>query len=386
MADVSASLYERALARLPGGSTRATIFTPPAPPYAVRGAGCLLVDADGHEVIDLQGNQTALVHGHAHPEIVAAVAEAAANGSSVGLPTPAEIELAARLVERIPCVERVRFANSGTEAVMHALRVARAFTGRSKILRFEGAYHGTYDDVLADPARGVPPGVRDWVVTVPFGDEAAFCSAIAEHGPELACVLVDLMPNRLGLVPAAPAFVELLRSETEARGVLLVVDEVITFRLATGGLHTGYGLEPDLVVLGKVIGGGLPVGAYGGREDVMAVADPRSEDGLQIGGTFTGNPTTMRAGTVALDLLDAAAIERINGLGDRLRAELQRLGLRVTGRGSLLRVEGPDPLELWWRLYRAGVLIARGGLAAVSTPMDEQTVDTIVERFAAALA
>lgn len=385
MSTSSASFYELALTRLPGGSTRATIFTPPSPPYAVRGSGFLLVDADGHEVIDLQGNQTSLVHGHAHPEIVAAIAEAAANGASVGLPTPAEVELAGRLVERIPSVDRIRFANSGTEAVMHALRVARAFTGRTKILRFEGAYHGTYDDVVSEPARGVPPGVRDWIVTVPFGDEAAFRDAIAAHGRELACVLVDLMPNRAGLVPAVASFAELLRAETRAHGVLLVVDEVITFRLATGGLHTEYALEPDLVVLGKVIGGGLPVGAYGGREEVMAVTDPRSADGLQIGGTFTGNPLTMRAGAVALDLLDAAAIDRINGLGNRLRSELNRRGLHVTGRGSLLRIQAPDPLGLWWRLYRAGVLIAHGGLAAVSTPMDEQTVDTILERFDRAL-
>jgi glutamate-1-semialdehyde 2,1-aminomutase len=356
------------------------------PPYAVRGQGFLVVDADGHEVIDLQGNQTALVHGHAHPEIVAVVAETAALGTSVGLPTPAEVELAERLVDRIPSVDRIRFANSGTEAVMHALRVARAATGRSKILRFAGAYHGTYDDVIDDPAAGIPPGVRDWVVTVPFGDEVALRGAIAEHGDELACVLVDLMPNRVGLVPATASFAELLRSETAARGILLVVDEVITFRLATGGLHAQYVLEPDLVVLGKVIGGGLPVGAYGGREDVMAVTDPRADGALQIGGTFTGNPLTMRAGAVALDLLDALAIERINGLGDRLREGLQARGHGVMGRGSLLRIDAEDPLDFWWRLYRAGVLIARGGLAAVSTPMDEDTVETILERFDRATA
>lgn len=347
----------------------------------MRGTGCRLVDADGHEVIDLQGNQTALVHGHAHPAIVAAVAEAAAAGSSFGLPTPAEVELAGRLVDRIPAVERIRFASSGTEAVMLALRVARAYSGRAKILRFAGAYHGSYDDVVDTPARGIPPGVRDWVVTVPFGDEAAFRKAIAAHGDALACVLVDLMPNRLGLMPASPDFVRLLGSETEARGILLVVDEVITFRLATGGLHADYRLEPDLVVLGKVIGGGLPVGAYGGRAEVMAVTDPRAEDALQIGGTFTANPLAMRAGAVALDLLDAAAIERINRLGDLLRAELQERGYRVTGRGSLLRIEAADLLGLWWRLYRAGVLIAPSGLAAVCTPMDERTIETVLERF-----
>jgi len=269
------------------------------PPYAVRGSGFLVVDADGHEVIDLQGNQTALVHGHAHPQIVAAVVEAAAAGASFGLPNTAEVELAERLRKRIPVVERIRFANSGTEAVMLALRIARAYTGRPTVLRFSGAYHGTYDDVVDEPARGIPPRVRDSVVALPFGDEAAFRTAIDEHGDRLACVLVDLMPNRVGLVSAEPGFAELLRSETAARGILLVADEVITFRLATGGLHTEYGLEPDLVVLGKLIGGGLPVGAYGGRAEVMAVTDPREPDAVQLGGTFTGNPLTMRAGARA---------------------------------------------------------------------------------------
>jgi len=380
----SASWYATALETLPGGSTRATIFTPPVPPYAVRGSGFTLVDADGREVIDLQGNQTTLVHGNAHPAIVEAVAAAAADGTSFGLPTAAEVELAEHLVERVDCVERVRFANSGTEAVMLALRVARAYSGRSKILRFTGAYHGTYDDVLDVGARGVPPRVWDAVVTVPFGDENTFRAAISEHAEELACVLVDLMPNRIGLVPTSDAFARVIRDETASRGILLVVDEVITFRLATGGLHSLYGLSPDLVTLGKTIGGGLPVGAYGGRADVMAVTDPREDGAVELGGTFNANPLTMRAGLTALRLLDADTIARINRLGDTLRAELRKRGYTVNGRGSLLRIDAEDPLDLWWRLYRAGVLIARGGLAAISTPMDESTIDEIIRRFDAA--
>src|SRR5438477_11039317 len=175
----SASWYATALEALPGGSTRATIFTPPVPPYAVRGSGFTLMDADGHEVIDLQGNQTTLVHGNAHPAIVEAVAAAAADGTSFGLPTAAEVELAEHLVERIDCVERVRFANSGTEAVMLALRVARAYTGRPKILRFDGAYHGSYDAVSDDGARGVAPAVWQSVVTVPIGDADGLREAVA---------------------------------------------------------------------------------------------------------------------------------------------------------------------------------------------------------------
>jgi glutamate-1-semialdehyde 2,1-aminomutase len=263
---------------------------------------------------------------------------------------------------------------------MLALRVARAFTGRPKVLRFAGAYHGTSEDVVGEVPGGRP------VVVVPFGDEDAFRAAIAEHGDELACVLVDLMPNRLGLVSASREFAQLLHAETAAREILLVVDEVITFRLATGGLHEAYGLQPDLVTLGKVIGGGLPVGAFGGRADVMAVTDPREEDALALGGTFNANPLTMGAGLVALRLLDAATIDRINGLGDLLRAGLRERGFEVAGRGSLLRVAADDALDLWWRLYRAGVLVARGGLAAISTPMDDGTVEEILERFEHAAA
>jgi glutamate-1-semialdehyde 2,1-aminomutase len=371
---VSESLYERALERLPGGNTRATLFTPPVPPYAVRGSGYTIVDADGHEVIDLQGNLTSLVHGHAHPEIVRAVTAAAAAGTSFGLPTEAEVALASHLVERIGCVERIRFANSGTEAVMLALRVARAYTGRPKILRFRGCYHGSYDAVSDDGARGVAPDVWRSVVTVPYGDADAFRAAL---GDDVACVLVDLMPNRIGLPQATPEFARLLRDETAARGILLVVDEVITFRLAASGLHSLYGIEPDLVTLGKTIGGGLPVGGYGGRAAVMAVTDPREPGAVELGGTFNANPLTMRAGLVAMELLDAPEIDRINRLGDRLRSEL---GGDVGGRGSLVQLRGMD-LDRWWRLYRAGVLVARNGLIAISTPMDDATIDEVLRRF-----
>jgi glutamate-1-semialdehyde 2,1-aminomutase len=377
----SAELYEAALERLPGGNTRTTVYTAPAPPYAVRGSGFTVVDADGHELIDLQGNMTALVHGHAHPEIVAAVCEAMACGSCFGLPTAAEVAHADCLVSRIESAQRVRFANSGTEAVMLALRIARAFTGRPKILRFARSYHGTYDAVCDDGARGVAPAVWETVVTVALGDEQAVRKALDEYGDDLACVLVDLMPNRPGLVPATEEFAGFLREETAARDILLVVDEVITYRLAMGGLHSLYGLAPDLVALGKTIGGGLPVGAVAGRADVLGVTDPRQPGAVELGGTFTANPLTTAAGMAAMRLLDADAVERINGLGDALRAALIERGFRVNGRGSLLRVLADDPLDLWWRLYRSGLLVAGNGLACISTPMDESTIDEILRRW-----
>jgi glutamate-1-semialdehyde 2,1-aminomutase len=380
----SNALYEAAVQRLPGGNTRSTVYVPPSPPYALRGEGHTITDADGHQVIDLQGNMTALVHGHAHPAIVAELRAAVADGLCFGMPTWSEVALAGELVRRIDIVERVRFANSGTEAVMLALRVARAYTGRPKILRFEGCYHGLYDPIVATGARGVAPQTWQALVTVPVADEAAFVAALDEHGDELACVIVDLMPNRPGLVPAKPEFVRLLRDETRRRGILLLVDEVITFRLAVGGLQSEYGLQPDLVTLGKTIGGGLPIGAYGGSAEVMAVTDPRQEDAIELGGTFTANPPTMRAGLMGLRLLDEGEIARINGLGDDLHEGLRGLGLTVNGRGSLLRIVSDEPLELWWRLYRAGVLIAKNGLACISLPMDDSTVEELLRRFAAA--
>ena len=189
------------------------------------------------------------------------------------------------------------------------------------------------------------------------------------------------MPNRAGLRPASEDYVALLRRETERRGILLILDEVLTFRVARGGLHSLYGIRPDLVTLGKLIGGGLPVGAVGGREDVMAHFDPRRIDAVGHGGTFSANPVSLRAGLAALEAWDDAAIERLNALGDHLRETLAGQGWSVTGRGSLLRVHVPDSPALWWRLYRAGVLIAVNGLACLSTPMDEDTLAEVAGVF-----
>jgi glutamate-1-semialdehyde 2,1-aminomutase len=377
----SDALYARALGALPGGNTRTTLFVAPHPPYALRGAGCLVVDEDGHELVDLQNNYTALIHGHAHPAVTAAAVQALQDGGSFGLPTRHEIALAGVLRDRVAAGERWRFANSGTEAVMIAIRVARAATGRDAILRFAGAYHGSYDAVVAADAPGVPAGVAADSLEVPFGDQAALLAALDAHGDRLAAVVLDAMPNRAGLRPAAPAFAARLREETERRGILLICDEVLTFRLARGGLHDTYGLRPDLVTLGKLIGGGLPVGAVGGAEAVMARFDPRRADAVGHGGTFSANPVTLRAGLAALEAWDDGEIARLNALGEGLRASLADQGWTVAGRGSLLRVHVPDPTALWWALYREGVLISVNGLACLSTPMDETVVEGVAAAF-----
>jgi glutamate-1-semialdehyde 2,1-aminomutase len=374
-------LHERALASLPGGNTRTTVFVPPRPPYAARGEGCELIDVDGRRVLDLLNNYTALVHGHARAEVVEAAVGALRGGSCFGLPTEDEIALAERLRARIPSAARWRFTNSGSEAVMMAIRLARAATGRSAILRFQGAYHGSYDAAMQPPARGVPASVEGEIVTVAFGDGDGLQAALAEHGPRLACVLFDAMPNRAGLRPATPEFAHALREQTRRHGVLLVQDEVITLRVSFGGLQSRYGIEPDITTVGKVIGGGFPIGGVGGREELMSLFDPRLPDPVVHPGTFSANPVSMRAGAVALDLLTAEEITRINGLGDRLREGLARRGWDVSGQGSLLQVRAEDQQGLWWSLYAEGVLIAANGLICTSTAMDETSIERALGAF-----
>ena len=288
----SQKMYDRALASLPGGNTRTTVFMKPYPIYAARGEGCRVWDLDGNVYIDCINNFTSQIHGHAHPALIKAATAQLALGSAFGLPTESEVDLAELLVSRLPSVEQVRFANSGTEAVMMALKAARAHTGRPKIAKCEGAYHGSYDyaEVSLDPApeawgrnapvsvayaKGTPDNVLADVVTIPFNDAEAAVSLIREHGAGLACVLVDPMPNRAGLAPADRAYLEALRKVTREVGALLIFDEVITFRLGYRGAQGIWNIDPDLTTLGKIIGGGFPVGAIGGHRDVMAVFDPR---------------------------------------------------------------------------------------------------------------
>lgn len=267
---------------------------------------------------------------------------------------------------------------------MMAIRAARAYTGRPGLLRFDGAYHGTSDAVATDTSPGVPAAVGLDVAVVPFDDEAAFLAALDERGEELACVLLDLMPNRAGLRRASESFARLVRDETARREIVLIVDEVITFRLSLGGVQEVLGIVPDLVTFGKIIGGGFPVGAFGGRAEIMEVFDPRGPSAVPHGGTFSANPVTMRAGLAALRLLDEPEIERLNELGERLLAGLREAGVEAVGRGSLLQLGTGQ--ESWWRLYKAGVLVAPVGLAAVSTPMDESIVDEVLARALPVLA
>lgn len=369
-------LYARASRVLPGGNTRTTLFVAPRPPYAVSGSGAYVIDADGHRTIDCNNNYTALIHGHADPDILAAAASAAGSGTAFGLPTRYEVEMAELLRDRTG-MARWRFCNSGTEAVMMLIRAARAFTGRDIIVRFEGSYHGTYDGVVASDAPGVPVGVASTVMVLPQDDLEALESAMRVHGPRVAAVLIDLMPNRTGLQRVSPEFVRRARQLTHDYGALLAIDEVITFRLAAGGLHRTYDADPDVLSLGKIIGGGFPVGAIGGRAEVLETFSPLNDGAVSWGGTFSANPVTMASGLVALAKFGVTDVAKLNASGDSLRSRLSADGIHTNGSGSLLRLVSDDPTALWWRLYRAGVLAGSNGLLALSTAMTDADLQEV---------
>lgn len=425
----SRALYDRARRVLPGGNTRTTLFHAPHPRYAVHGQGCRVTDADGNVLIDAINNFTAMIHGHGHPAILDAATRQIARGTAFGLPTETEIALAELLAERLPRMDQFRFANSGTEAVMTAIKAARAITGRPAIAKCEGAYHGTYDfaevsegatpaawGAAEDPAsvptaRGTPDSVLAEVIVIPFNRPDLAEPILRRHAARLAAILVDPMPNRAGLIPADPAFLAMLRRVADETGCLLILDEVISFRLGPNGAQGRFDIRPDLTCLGKIIGGGFPVGAVAGRAELMAVFDPsQGRPAVPQGGTFSANPVTMAAGHAAMALLDAAAFQRLEALGDRLRAGLdevlRRRGVegQVTGLGSLCRLHftraplvdyrstqaGDGPARLMkavhLALLDAGVLIAPTGLMALSTAMEPADIDRIIEGFDRALS
>lgn len=362
-------LSRRAREVMTRGNTRSTLFVAPGPPYAVHGNGCIVTDQFEHEMIDCNNNYTSLIHGHTDPDITQAVSQNLNTGTAFGLPTESEIALAELLSKRTG-YERWRFSNSGTEAVMTAIRAARAYTGKDIVIRFAGSYHGTSDAVVAADELGVSPGAHQDIIVVPQADRAAYDNAIAQAGDRLAGVLIDLMPNRAGLVPADTKFVQHIRNSSARAGALMIVDEVITLRLTSGGLATQYGIMPDLITAGKIIGGGFPVGAVAGSEKILSVFDPLREANVGWGGTFSANPISMTAGRVAMEKFDEDAINSLNATGDKLRESLITAGIAVSGLGSLIRLrESLDLTQLWWEAYRRGVLLGTNGLLALSTVM-----------------
>lgn len=416
----SRSHAERARRRVPTGTSRSLLRHPPFPFYVDRARGVTSLDLDGNERIDFHNNYTTLVHGHGHPVIMEAIEKQLERGTTYSAPGAQELALADSLCSRISSVEQVVFNNSGTEAVMVALRIARAVTGRNRIGKFEGGYHGASDFVMVgghdlpapdDPAGvsepradvgGLPAAATADVVLMRYNDPQAVRDAVRLWGHELAAIIVEPVLGAGGVIPADAEFLAVLREETRRGGIILICDEVITLRQAIGGAQGYYGLDPDLTTMAKIIGGGFPVGAVGGRRAFMRALD--GDGAVANLGTFSANPMTMCAGLAAVELLDEAAIAHINALGERARLGLSAviarhdLPAQVSGTGSLFQVHwtratltdarGPataDPqlnLLTFLGLLNHGVQLSMRGIGALSTPMTVEHIDTLTAAFA----
>jgi glutamate-1-semialdehyde 2,1-aminomutase len=331
----------------------------PYPCYVKSAEGSRLTDVDDREIIDFCFNATALAIGHAHPHVVQAVTAQLPKGSAVFAPTEVELHLAREICARLPSAERVFFVNSGGEAVMMALRLARAFTGRPLIAKFEGSFHGNYDDVLwsVSPGRDVtgpahaPTPVPlsagllpcdDRVLILPYNDTAAATELIRAHATELAAIIVEPLANRMGLVLPVPRFLERLRELCDEQHIVLIFDEILSFRAAYRGMQGLLKVTPDVTTLGKTIGGGFPVGGVAGRAEVMALVDPLRRGRVYHTGTFAANPVTMTAGKATLEVLTPDVFDELNARGEELLRDLRQicrgLPLQVTGLGSLFKI------------------------------------------------
>ena len=422
-------LHAEASKYIPGGTSRIHYYFRPYPIYAQSGEGCYLTDVEGTRRLDFLNNMTALIHGHGNPAIKKALFEQIERGTAFSEPSEPEVHLARLMVERVKSLEKVRFSNSGTEAVMMAVKLARAFTGRSRIAKFEGFYHGYYDYVQVSfsstPVNWGPPeapastpssgGLADSVLgdvlVMPFNDQKAVERLLERHGKSIAALILDPLSNKGGFPLPAEGFFKFLREITRAYGILTIYDEVISFRVESGGAQAKYGGDPDLTTFGKIMGGGLPVGAVGGKAEVMDLLDPSQGSPKVIsGGTASANPLTMAAGLAAMEQMTPPVYARINRLGDLMRKRANEVFAaagepgQLAGDGSLFRlmmtaepivdyrtsIRGAAPQERFTRLHlnllNEGIIISKEGLGCLSTPMGEEEVDRFVKALERAVA
>jgi glutamate-1-semialdehyde 2,1-aminomutase len=418
----SRRFFTQAREYLPGGDSRSTLFYPPYPAVMDRGEGCVLVDIDGNRLLDFTGNHSALIHGYGHPKVLSAVEEQLRKGTCFPGSSEPQLMFAEILCRRIPSIQQLRFTNSGTEAALNAIRAARAFTGRTRIAKVEGGYHGTADDVMVSihpsaqeagsrshprstpHSQGLPADLVGNVLVLPFNDVEGARALIQSQGSELAAVLVEPVLGSAGMIPAEGSYLHMLREVTRDLGIILIFDEVVSLRIAYGGAQDHFGIQPDLTCLGKMIGGGFPLGAFGGRRDIMAMFDPsRGRPAVPHPGSHNANPIGMVAGAATLELLTPAAIDQLNTRGAALRRRMASayaeagISNQITGLGSLFAMhltEAPvrsyrDTLgarndlrhQVFLGLYNEGVLIDPRGVGNVSTALR----DAETERFTAAL-
>jgi len=368
--------FEEAKKLIPGGvnsPVRACNSVGRTPLFISRAKGSHIYDADGNEFLDYVGSWGPMILGHAHDRVVAAVKEAVEKGTSYGAPTEKETEMARFIVETVPSIDLVRMVNSGTEATMSALRMARGFTGRNLIVKFDGCYHGHADTLLVKSGSGVAtlgipgsPGVPEdivkYTVSIPFNDSDAFTELMDKRGQEVAAVIVEPVAGNMGVVAPIPGFLEELREKTRETGALLIFDEVITgFRLSLGGAQQRFGVLPDVTCLGKIIGGGLPVGAYGGREDIMCSMAPDGE--VYQAGTLSGNPLAMTAGLETLSIL------KEEGIHEKLEEKS-----RMFWKGLEAIIKEIDlPLTLNWVGSMGGLFFNKKPVTDLQTAMASNT-------------
>ena len=419
----SKALWEEAKQYLPGGDSRNSIFWAPYPIFVDHASGCHVVDSDGVDRLDFIGTMTTLVLGHGPKPVLDAVENQMKQGVVYNAPNAHQIRLAKLLCERIPSFDLVRFTNSGTEATLNTIRTARAVTGKSKIAKVEGGYHGSHDQVSVsvrvNPAKagershpnamaateGLGEGTLEQVVVIPFNETTIARETLESHKGELAAVIIEPMLGSVGMLPATTEFLTMLREFTAANGIILIFDEVISYRASSGGAQEYYGITPDMTSLGKIIGGGFSIGAVGGSQEIMDLYDPTQAAGPKVAhaGTFNANPVTMLAGATTLEQLTPEVYRKLAEMTEFLRAGILKVGaeletpVQVTGLGSLFGIHFTGEELLGYRdiaaedaafrhqvflgLLNEGILMAANLVGAVSTEIGEAEVDA----FTAAL-
>ncbi len=401
--------HEKLINYIPGGATRSLSYFKPYPIHIDYGQGAYVYTHEGHKLLDVTNAYGAIVHGHADPDVVKAVQQGIAKGSQYSTPTDGQYKLAKLLCERVPGFDKVRFLNSGTESTMFALRTARAYTGRDKILKMTGGFHGTHDCVAASTKKnvitaGIPKGMTEDMLEVPFNDFDALEKTVKENASQLAAVIMEPFLGAGGVVLPKEGYLEHARKVTQDNNVLLIFDEIFSFRVNTGGCQKLYGVTPDLTTVGKVVGGGLPIGVFGGKEEFMNIfCHENTKTPLYHSGTFNGYETLMQAGYAALFKYDENAVAGINALGDRFQEGLLKIfasnGLKIQSNqiGSLLNLhfynepisraeqvlESVEQLHtlMHLSLLNKGVFTIPRGLFILSTAITNDEIDGLVVKI-----